>query len=143
MRKTALLAAAFVVALLGSAASGSAAALVATVDVANQRMTVTKHGQIIYEWKVSTAARGYITPRGEWRPYRMHTMWRSIKYDNAPMPYAVFYHGGYAIHGTTSVGRLGTPASHGCVRLLTANAQKFFNLVKEVGPGNTRVIVTN
>jgi lipoprotein-anchoring transpeptidase ErfK/SrfK len=59
------------------------------------------------------------------------------------MPYAVFYNGGYAIHGTTAVSRLGTPASHGCVRLLTENAQTFYNLVKEVGPGNTRVIISD
>jgi lipoprotein-anchoring transpeptidase ErfK/SrfK len=129
--------------LLGAIAPVSAAALVATIDVANQKMVVTRYGQVIHEWRVSTARRGYITPRGEWRPYRMHTMWRSRKYDNAPMPYAVFYHGGYAIHGTTAVGRLGSPASHGCVRLLTANAKIFHDLVKQVGPGNTRVVVTN
>jgi len=143
MRHSLLLAAAFVAALFGSIASGSAAALVATVDVGNQTMTVTKHGQVLYEWRISTARRGYITPRGEWRPYRQHVMWRSRKYDNAPMPYAVFYHAGYAIHGTAAVGRLGTPASHGCVRLMTANAKIFHDLVKEIGPGNTRVIVMN
>jgi len=59
------------------------------------------------------------------------------------MPYSVFYHGGYAIHGTNAVSRLGTPASHGCVRLHTSNAAKFYAMVKEVGPGNTRIIVMN
>ena len=92
---------------------------------------------------MSTAARGYKTPSGEWRPYRMHVMWKSIKYDNAPMPYAVFYDGGYAVHGTNAVSRLGTPASHGCVRLQTDNAKTFYSLVKEVGPGNTRIIVSD
>ena len=106
-------------------------------------MTVTRYGQVIHEWRVSTARKGYITPRGEWRPYRTHVMWHSRKYDMAPMPYAVFYDGGYAVHGTTAVSRLGTPASHGCVRLMTANAKIFHDLVKEVGPGNTRVVVTN
>ncbi|MBX3577166.1 MAG: L,D-transpeptidase [Rhizobiaceae bacterium] len=143
MKRALLFAAALAAAIVGSVASGSAAALVATVDVGNQKMTVTRHGQVIYEWDVSTARRGYITPRGEWRPYRQHVMWRSRKYDNAPMPYAVFYHAGYAIHGTTAVGRLGTPASHGCVRLMTSNAKIFHDLVKEIGPGNTRVVVIN
>ena len=59
------------------------------------------------------------------------------------MPYAVFYYGGYAIHGTNAVSRLGTPASHGCVRLETVNAQKFYTLVREIGPGNTKVIVVD
>jgi lipoprotein-anchoring transpeptidase ErfK/SrfK len=136
-------AAALLAGLLAGVAPGWAASLEARVSIPDQTMTVSRYGQVLHTWKVSTARSGYKTPSGEWRPYRMHVMWRSIKYDNAPMPYAVFYDGGYAIHGTTAVGRLGTPASHGCVRLLTENAQAFYNLVKEVGPGNTRVIVTN
>ena len=129
--------------LLGGMSAVSAASLEARVSIPDQTMTVTRYGKIVHTWKVSTARSGYKTPSGEWRPYRMHVMWRSIKYDNAPMPYAVFYDGGYAIHGTTAVSRLGSPASHGCVRLLTDNAQTFYNLVREVGPGNTRVIVSN
>lgn len=126
-----------------SATTASAAALVANVDVATQTMTVKKYGKVIHTWKVSTARGGYVTPAGEWRPYRMHRMWHSRKYDMAPMPFAVFYHGGYAVHGTTAESRLGTPASHGCVRLATPNAEAFYALVKEMGPGNTRIIVSN
>ena len=129
-------------ATIGLPAAGQAAALVANIDVATQTMTVRKHGRVIYTWKVSTARSGYITPAGEWRPYRMHRMWHSRKYDMAPMPFAVFYHGGYAVHGTTAESRLGTPASHGCVRLATVNAETFYSLVRELGPGNTRIIVT-
>ena len=125
------------------AGQASAASLVAQVDVASQTMTVSKYGKVIHVWKVSTARKGYITPRGSWRPTRLHRMWHSRKYDNSPMPYSVFYHGGYAIHGTNAVRRLGRPASHGCVRLDTANAAHFYALVREFGPGNTRIIVTN
>lgn len=120
-----------------------ASALVARVDVAAQKMTVMRHGRTLYEWPVSTAAAGYTTPRGEYRPYRVHKLWLSRTYDNAPMPYAVFYDRGWAVHGTNAVSRLGTPASHGCVRLETANAETFYNLVREVGAGNTRIIVEN
>lgn len=119
------------------------AGLEARIQLSTQTMTVTKHGRLIHTWRVSTARKGYVTPRGAWRPTRMHKMWRSRKYDNAPMPYSVFYHGGYAIHGTYSVKRLGSPASHGCVRLDTANAATFYGLVKQFGPGNTRIVVTN
>jgi lipoprotein-anchoring transpeptidase ErfK/SrfK len=138
-----LAAAAFAAALMAGTVSSQAASLVANVNVSSQTMTVTKHGQVIAVWKVSTARKGYVTPRGSWRPTRMHKMWYSRKYDNAPMPYSVFYHGGYAIHGTSAVGRLGSPASHGCVRLATANAAKFYSLVQQVGAGNTRIVVTN
>lgn len=129
--------------LLGGAVQSQAASLVAKVSIATQTMTVTKYGRVIHKWKVSTARQGYVTPRGSWRPTRMHKMWYSRKYDNSPMPYSVFYYGGYAVHGTNYVNNLGRPASHGCVRLQTSNAAKFYALVKEVGAGNTRIVVTN
>lgn len=126
-----------------SVPSATAASLVARVDVAAQRMVVTHYGKVIHEWPVSTARAGFTTPRGEFRPYRIHTMWRSRTYDNAPMPFAVFYDRGWAVHGTDAVGRLGTPASHGCVRLATPNAETFYRLVRQVGAGNTRIVVEN
>ncbi|MBP0439692.1 L,D-transpeptidase [Tianweitania sediminis] len=121
--------------------AANAAALVAHVDIGKQTMTVTQQGKLLYTWPVSTARPGFATPSGSWRPYRIHTMWKSRKYDDAPMPYAVFYHQGWAVHGTSAVHRLGQPASHGCVRLATSNAKTFYDLVKEIGAGNTRIIV--
>jgi lipoprotein-anchoring transpeptidase ErfK/SrfK len=138
MRLGLLVAAAMTVAWAGT---GNAAPLVAIVDVPSQTMTVKRYGEVIHNWQVSTARQGYVTPAGEWRPYRIHRMWHSRTYDNAPMPYAVFYDRGWAIHGTDAVARLGSPASHGCVRLETANARIFYELVREIGAGNTRVIV--
>src|SRR5690554_2595134 len=124
--------------MLVSASSALASSLVARIDVAAQKMTVTHYGNVVHEWPVSIARQGFTTPRGEWRPYRIHKMWHSRTYDNAPMPFAVFYDRGWAVHGTSAVSRLGTPASHGCVRLETANAEAFYTLVRQVGPGNTR-----
>ena len=129
--------------LMGATVQGLAAGLVAKIDVSAQTMTISRQGQVVHTWRVSTARKGYITPRGQYRPTRLHKMWYSRKYDMSPMPYSVFFHGGYAIHGTNAVSRLGSPASHGCVRLDTKNAAKFYSLVKQVGPGNTRIIVTN
>jgi lipoprotein-anchoring transpeptidase ErfK/SrfK len=120
-----------------------AASLTARIDISSQTMTVRKDGRVIHSWKVSTARRGYVTPRGSWRPTRLHRMWYSRKYDNSPMPYSVFYHRGYAIHGTSHVKSLGRPASHGCVRLKTANAARFYQLVRQVGARNTRIVVVN
>ena len=143
MKTSFLVAAALLTMLLGVTAPGWAASLVAKVDVSSQTMTVTRHGRVIHKWKVSTARKGYVTPRGSWRPTRLHRMWYSRKYDMSPMPYSVFYYRGYAIHGTGSVKQLGRPASHGCVRLHTSNAAKFYALVRQVGPGNTRIVVVN
>lgn len=143
MKRTVFAAATLAVALFYGQLEANAASLVAMVDISSQTMTVTKSGRVLYRWQVSTARKGYITPRGTYRPQRLHRMWHSRKYHMSPMPYSVFYHGGYAIHGTGAVKRLGRPASHGCVRLLTAHAAKFYSLVKQVGMGNTRIVVTN
>ncbi|MCG8270732.1 L,D-transpeptidase [Aquamicrobium sp. NLF2-7] len=143
MQKIMIAAAALVAMMLGSPVQAIAGMLEAKVSISSQTMTVRKHGRVLYTWKVSTARKGYVTPRGTWRPKRMHRMWHSRKYDMSPMPYSVFYHGGYAIHGTGAVKQLGRPASHGCVRLQTGNAATFYALVREAGMKNTRIVVTN
>jgi lipoprotein-anchoring transpeptidase ErfK/SrfK len=143
MKRATFVAASTMAMLFAFSLQAAAADLVARIDVAKQTMTVSQYGQVMHVWPVSTARRGYVTPRGTWRPTRMHRMWHSRKYDNAPMPYAIFYHGGYAVHGTKEVRRLGRPASHGCVRLATPNAKAFFAMVKDVGPANTRITVVN
>lgn len=121
--------------------TGAQAGLVAKVDLSSQTLTVIKNGKVMYRWPVSTARKGYRTPTGSWSPKRLHRMWYSRKYDMSPMPYSVFYSGGYAIHGTGAVSRLGRPASHGCVRLHTANAKVFYSLVQKTGMRNTRIVV--
>ncbi|MBZ9941811.1 L,D-transpeptidase [Mesorhizobium sp. BR1-1-13] len=142
MKKTVLMAAALVTMLFGASAQSWAASLIANIDVSSQTMTV-RYGQEVYRWRVSTARSGYFTPRGTYRPQRTARMWYSRKYDMSPMPYSVFFRGGYAIHGTGAVRQLGRPASHGCVRLHTANAAAFYSMVREVGFGNTRIVVRN
>jgi lipoprotein-anchoring transpeptidase ErfK/SrfK len=110
-----------------------------TVDISSQTMNVSVKGAPYAKWKVSTARKGFYTPRGTFSPKRLAKMHYSRKYDNAPMPHSVFFHYGYAIHATDAVKALGRPASHGCVRLSPANASKLFALVKEHGAGRTRI----
>jgi lipoprotein-anchoring transpeptidase ErfK/SrfK len=143
MKKSVLMAIASAAMLFGMTVSGWSAALEARVDISSQRMTVTQYGRVLYTWPVSTARAGYVTPRGSYRPYRLNRMWYSRKYEMSPMPYSVFFRGGYAIHGTNYVKSLGRPASHGCIRLHTANAATFFSMVKQAGPGNTRIYVVD
>jgi lipoprotein-anchoring transpeptidase ErfK/SrfK len=103
------------------------------VDKAAQRLTVTVDGVERYQWQVSTARPGYTTPNGIYRPVRLEQRWFSRKYDDVPMPYSIFFHGGYAIHGSYEISRIGKPASHGCVRLNPKNAEVLFKLVKDAG----------
>ena len=121
--------------------------VVATVSLSEQVMNLEVtdgYGRTeTYVWAVSTGKAGYDTPTGKWHPTWLSKNHRSKTYDNAPMPYSVFFTGGYAVHGTDAVARLGQPASHGCVRLAIDNAAMFFDLVKTYGKYNTRIIVTN
>jgi lipoprotein-anchoring transpeptidase ErfK/SrfK len=110
-----------------------------TVDLTTQEMTVASDGRTVYTFDVSTGRKGYTTPTGNFKPIRMHKMWYSAKYDNSPMPFSIFFYGGYAIHGTGDIKNLGTVASHGCVRLHPDNAEKLFNLVNQVGMKNTKI----
>ena len=119
----------------------AAAAIVVHVDRDSQRMEVIVDGAPRYNWRVSTARRGYITPPGTYHPQRLAVRWYSSKYDNSPMPHSIFFHGGYAIHGTYEISRLGHAVSHGCVRLDPANAAILYGLVERERPGNTTIVV--
>ena len=115
--------------------------IVARIDISDQTMSVYVDDLLVHVFKVSTARGGYITPVGRYAPEWITPFHRSKKYHNAPMPWSVFFHDGYAIHGTTDIRRLGKPASHGCVRLLPDNAKIFFQLVKDFGKENTLIAV--
>ena len=128
------------VGLLGGLAAAQAGVVV-TVDKSAQRLSVSVDGQHRYEWPVSTARMGYNTPNGSYRPERLARQWFSRKYDWSPMPYSIFFHGGYAIHGSYEISHLGRPASHGCIRLHPANAAVLYRLVEE-NRGNTLIVVT-
>ncbi len=127
--------------ILATASTASADKVDVAVDLSKQKMNVYVEGHRKYTWKVSTAREGYSTPSGDYRPQWITRMHRSRKYDNSPMPYSVFYNGGYAIHGTNYVSRLGRPASHGCIRLHTSNARRLYKLVKKYGKDNVRIMV--
>ena len=94
-----------------------------------------------HQWPVSTGRGRFGTPSGTFRPQRLERRWFSRRYYNSPMPYSVFFHKGYAIHGTSEIHRLGGPASHGCVRLHPRNAAALFSLVQWHGPGRTRIAI--
>ena len=126
----------------GSGVAQAANKIVARIDISDQRMEVLVDGRPTFEWKVSTAGRGYVTPTGSFRPIRLEKMWYSRKYDMSPMPHSVFFHGGYAVHATNAIKRLGTPASHGCIRLHPADASDFYQLVRAFGPSNTSIVIT-
>jgi lipoprotein-anchoring transpeptidase ErfK/SrfK len=115
--------------------------IIAVVDKSDQKLHLYENGLKKYSWEVSTARKGKVTPTGTWNAQWLSKHHKSSIYNNAPMPYSIFYHGNFAIHGTDQIGRLGTPASSGCVRLHPENAAVLYAMVEQVGKSDFAVRV--
>ena len=112
------------------------------VNKVTQHMTVTIDGVQKYDWLVSTGGEGYDTPSGSYHIFRLEAEHFSQEWDNAPMPHSMFFTGmGHAIHGSYHIKRLGTRASHGCVRVAPENATILYDLVTKAGYKNSSVVI--
>ena len=141
-RTGALLRALLAAGVLSLSAGAARASVLVSIDKSTQRMSVSVDGVPRYHWAVSTGRAGYGTPSGTYRPQRMERTWFSKEYYNSPMPHSIFFHGGYAIHGSYEIHRLGGPASHCCIRLHPANAATLFAVVKQRGMSDTTIVVS-
>jgi lipoprotein-anchoring transpeptidase ErfK/SrfK len=124
-----------------AASTRAEASVLVRVNRGSQTMEVSADGAYLHTWRVSTGRRGYGTPAGTFHPQRMAARWFSTVYYNAPMPHAIFFRGGFAIHGSYDIARLGGPASHGCIRLHPSDAATLFGLVQREGMHNTTIVV--
>jgi hypothetical protein len=141
--RTSLAASLLALAFSFAAPALAAASILITVDRSTQRMTVNVDGAQRFVWPVSTGRNGYATPSGNYTAFRMEEDHFSKEFDDAPMPHSIFFTKlGHAIHGTLDARRLGLAASHGCVRLSTANAATLYALVQQQGLPNTKVMIT-
>jgi lipoprotein-anchoring transpeptidase ErfK/SrfK len=123
-------------------ATPSVANVLISVDKNTQQMSVSVDGSPRYQFTVSTGRAGYGTPNGTFHPQRMARTWFSKEYYNSPMPHSIFFHGGYAIHGSYEINRLGGPASHGCIRLHPSDAATLYALVQSEGKSATTIVVS-
>jgi hypothetical protein len=122
--------------------SAAGAHVLISVDKSTQEMTVSVDGSPRYHFAVSTGRPGLGTPSGTFHPQRMERTWFSKEYYNSPMPHAIFFHGGFAIHGSYEISQLGGPASHGCIRLHPDNAATLYSLVQQQGMEATTIVVS-
>ena len=109
----------------------------------DQKMYLYVNGALTYTWLISSGSlNGNETPDFDTHPDgRIYDKYTSTAHPGGDykglgnMPYAVFISGGYAVHGTTegNWSKLGTPASHGCIRLHPDNAKIFNQLVRKNG----------
>jgi hypothetical protein len=130
------------VALATLLASAAGANVLIQVDKSTQEMTVSVDGVPRYHFTVSTGVPGYGTPSGTFHPVRMERTWFSKEYYNSPMPHSIFFHSGFAIHGSYEINQLGGPASHGCIRLHPDNAATLYALVQQQGMAATTIVVS-
>ncbi len=129
--------------MLATGPTAALAKVAITVDKDNQIMTVAVDGVQRYQWPISSGNPSHETPDGKFQTFRMEEDHYSKEFDDAPMPHAIFFtKKGHAIHGTFSEKSLGTPVSHGCVRISRANAATLFDLVKRDGLLTTTVTLT-
>lgn len=112
--------------------------LFAKIYISTQRMKVYYKGKLLYDWKVFTGKRNHPTPRGFFKPIKLQKKYYS-KQNKVSMPYSIFFHKRYAIHGTNNTKYLGEKASHGSIQLHTSHVKKLYDLISKMGRNNTTI----
>jgi L,D-transpeptidase-like protein len=99
-----------------------AATVRACIDLAHNKAWLLRGGVVEYGPVPITSGRpGYRTPVGTFRVLSKERLHLSRAFDNAPMPFSVFFIPGIAFHqGSLAV------TSHGCIHLSKAAAIRFF-----------------
>ena len=128
---------------IAAPAEPAGAAVLVTIDKSTQHMRVEVDNALRWIWPISTGQPAHDTPNGRYTAFRMEADHFSKEWDDAPMPHSIFFTPkGHAVHGYLNTRRIGSPASHGCVRLEPANAARLYALVEKEGLPNTKVVVT-
>lgn len=104
----------------------------AEVWLDKQLLLLVEGGEVEHVVQVSTGQAGMSTPTGTWAVYLQDPDAVSTKYGNAPMPFASYYDGGYAIHQSDSVPDY--PASHGCTRVPASFSEMVYEWLKVGDP---------
>jgi lipoprotein-anchoring transpeptidase ErfK/SrfK len=99
------------------------------VSTGEQRIYAYENGEMVRTHLVSTGTAETPTVLGDYRIYARLVAddMRGPDYFLPQVPYTMYFHQGYAIHGTYWHNSFGRPMSHGCVNLPVAEAEWFFN----------------
>jgi lipoprotein-anchoring transpeptidase ErfK/SrfK len=105
------------------------------VSIHSQRLTAWRDGHVVFRFVISTGRPGYETPAGHYKVISKTPNAWSRKW-SVWMPWAMNWYGNYFIHqlphypgSKENIGasQLGTPASHGCVRVNVGDAERLFH----------------
>ncbi|CAM4066446.1 L,D-transpeptidase [Kibdelosporangium persicum] len=105
-----------------SAEAPCSTAAKACIKLSTNQSWLMDNGKVVYgPVPITHGRKGYATPPGSFKVTFKNKNHRSSIFNNAPMPYSVFFNGGIAFHQ----GSL-REKSHGCIHLSMAAAQKYF-----------------
>jgi len=99
------------------------------INLSTQTLTAYAGQTAVFQARVSTGIWRYPTVVGT---FRIYVKYRSARmrgpgYNLPNVPYVMYFHRGYGLHGTYWHSNFGTPMSHGCVNLSTPDAQWVYN----------------
>jgi lipoprotein-anchoring transpeptidase ErfK/SrfK len=95
------------------------------VNLTQQMVYAYEGDTLVNSFVVSTGAAPRLTVTGSYHVYERHVkgnMW-GPGYFLPDVPYIMYFHKGYALHGTYWHSNFGTPMSHGCVNLSIPDAE--------------------
>ncbi|ONI77114.1 hypothetical protein ALI144C_34055 [Actinosynnema sp. ALI-1.44] len=105
-----------------SAEAPCSTAAKACIKLSTNQSWLMEDGKVVYgPVPITHGRKGYLTPPGTFRVQFKNKNHKSSIFNDAPMPWSVFFNGGIAFH-QGSLKQL----SHGCIHLSPAAAQKFF-----------------
>jgi lipoprotein-anchoring transpeptidase ErfK/SrfK len=94
----------------------------ACIKLSTNQTWLMQDGKVTYgPVKITHGRKGYLTPPGKFQVQFKNKNHKSSIFNDAPMPWSVFFNGGIAFH-QGSLSQL----SHGCIHLSPAAAQKYF-----------------
>jgi lipoprotein-anchoring transpeptidase ErfK/SrfK len=99
------------------------------VDLTNQRVYAYEGDVIVNSFIVSTGTWRTPTVTGQFKVYvkYLSNKMSGPGYYLPNVPYIMYFHGSYGLHGTYWHNNFGTPMSHGCVNLSIPDAEWLYN----------------
>ncbi len=113
------------------------------IDIQRHRLMFFQNGKLLHSYPVAIGDEETPSPIGEWKIIHKGGNWGGgfgERWMGLDVPWGI-----YGIHGTNKPWTIGTPASHGCIRMLNLHVIELYNLVKLGTPvhiiGNLPLVV--
>lgn len=98
------------------------------IDIKRHRLMFFQNGKLLHTYPVAIGDEETPSPIGEWKIIHKGGNWGGgfgERWMGLDVPWGI-----YGIHGTNKPWTIGTPASHGCIRMLNQHVIELYNVVK-------------